>query len=143
MKMVKRTDDLGQIEPNDCRRENTVQLTVTQDVKIAAGTVRNGPAQKLMGFEGTNNAGEERVGFREGQTRKNLNLPTSSPVGVEFGDERGFLDDFESKGEMSRLIGKAVVDEEDGSHGSFSENFEGCETVKMKLWWGWLRRIHV
>ena len=143
MEVVERTDYLGQIEPDDGGRENPVHLTVTQDVKVAARTVGKGPAQKFVGLEGTDNVGEEGVGFREGQTRKNLNLPTGSALRVKLGDKRGFVDDLESKGEMSRVIGKAVVDEEDGPHGSFSEYPEGPESVKIEVWRGWVIQIHV
>uniref|UniRef100_A0A0A0KZB7 Uncharacterized protein n=1 Tax=Cucumis sativus TaxID=3659 RepID=A0A0A0KZB7_CUCSA len=146
MKVVERTNDLRQIKTNDSWRENPVQLTVTQDVKIAPGTVRNSPTQKLIGFKRTNNVGKKRVRwFRERQTRKNLNLPTSSPLGVDFGSKRGFLNDLKSKGEMSRLIRNSIMDEKYSPHGSLSKYLDGSESVKIKLRWRrrWMRRIHI
>lgn len=144
MEMVERADDLSQIEAYDGRRENPIELAVTQDVEVAAGAVGNRPAQKLVGLEGSKNVGEEGVGFREGQAGKNLNLPTGSALGVVLGDKRGFLDDLKGEGGRSMFIGEAVVDEEHGAHGSFSEYLEGSEIVEMEVLIGrWVIRVHV
>lgn len=57
-------------------------------------------------------------------------LPPRTAVSVDFGvEERGFFNDFESEGRGGGGVGDAVVDEEDGPRGAFSEDFDGAEVV--------------
>lgn len=51
MEVLERADYLGQIKPDHGGGENAVVLAVAEDVEVAAGAVRDGPAHELVGFE--------------------------------------------------------------------------------------------
>lgn len=51
MEVLESADDLGQIESNDGWGEDAISLAVTEDVEVAAGTVRDGPSEELIGVE--------------------------------------------------------------------------------------------
>lgn len=62
---------------------------------------------------------------------QDLDLPPCTAFGVEFGMEGRFLDYFEGKSVLGCGVCVLVVYEEDCSHGSFAEDFDGSNAVKV------------
>lgn len=114
-----------------------------EDVEVAAWAIGNTPTQKLMGFDGADERREERVG----QACEDVDFPAGAVVGVELvvaGINGGFLEELESEGGFCRGVGGGIVDEEDGSHATFSEGFECSEVVEVELRRRWsCCRFHI
>ncbi|KAJ1399865.1 hypothetical protein SESBI_29987 [Sesbania bispinosa] len=123
MKVVESAENLSKVETDDRRGENAVVLAVTKDVEVTTGAVREGPSEKLLGLECAENGREERVG----EGGEDLDFPPGTAFGVEFGVDGGFVYDLESE----RGGCGGVVDEEDGAHSTFAEDFDCSEVVKV------------
>ena len=67
-----------------------------------------------------------------GEAGEDLGFPAGPAVGVGLCVGGGFVDDLECK-----LGGGCVLDEEDGAHGAFAEDFECFEVVEVELRRGW------
>lgn len=59
-----------------------------------------------------------------GERGENLDFPTGAAVGVAFGVEGGFINNFESEGGGGGGCCCGVLDEEDGAHGAFAEDLK-------------------
>lgn len=66
VEVVEGADDLGQVKTDDGLRENVIVLFITEDVEVTAWAVRYCPGEEVVGVEGSEEGGEERVGVRAG-----------------------------------------------------------------------------
>lgn len=143
VEMLESANDLRQVEADDGGREDAVNLAVEEDVEVAAGAIRGGPTEKLIGFNSAEEGREEGVG----QASEDVDFPASSAVGVVevgvAGINGGFGEELEGERGEGRGIREDVVDEEDGAHATFAEDFECSEVVQVKLRRGWSCRFHL